>query len=109
MKISPPPVSVDYLASLKIYPRTVGQYTGNDSVNRAIPHGLGRVPTKIEILSGPEAFVFFIHGLGNLLVNVGQISADVTEWDEINFYVGNIGSYPLTANSGIQVYTWVAL
>lgn len=85
-------------------------YAGNSTVNRAIPHGLGRTPNFVYIvrqgLTG--AFTIFgtdIHSENGSAANV----ASVTAMDATNFYVGNAATYEDSANITGKSYDWVAL
>lgn len=90
---------------------TSGSYTGNDTSNRAIPHGLGVTPKVV--------FIFALGGTTGLLriyddrvyfVSSGADSSLVTtSWTSTNFYVGNAGSYAQSANANLQDYAWVAI
>jgi hypothetical protein len=86
-----------------------GTYTGNDTADRAIPHGLGR-QCKFVFISKVGAAItqccIFDNYAGTL--STGSSPFAVTAPTATNFYVGNIGSYPASFNgTGIQ-YNWVA-
>lgn len=90
-----------------------GNYTGNNTVNRAIPHGLTTQPKQIIIINSSDGthiilnvnaqaeFQFAIAGTFNEIA--------VTAPDTTNFYVGNAGSYPNSANATGKVYQWIAV
>ncbi len=86
-----------------------GSYTGNATVNRAIPHGLGVTPKLIYLVE--ESVVAFYHIIGALAEIRSSTSGRlaVTIPDATNFYVGNATSYPQSANENLKVYDWVAI
>lgn len=89
---------------------TSGSYTGNDTADRAIPHGLGRIPSMVMIntasnivhLRQPKGFTTWQY-------NDTSASSAVTAATATNFYVGNAANYSLSGNLNATVYTWVAL
>ncbi|OGO29975.1 MAG: hypothetical protein A2Z29_04725 [Chloroflexi bacterium RBG_16_56_11] len=91
------------------FPRaTVGNYTGNSTANRAIPHGIGVAPKIVLITRGngtaayriwQEAFILKI-GTGGLAVTVPNAT---------NFYVGNAAEYDNSANYNTAPYYWMAI
>jgi len=96
-----------------------GTYTGDDSVNRAIPHGLGRTPKGVLIgvvdVVQPEVArpgtmlsdkVAKAIGLKGDAANTALI---VTAMDTVNFYVGNATSYSLSANYSGHNHYWMAV
>ena len=87
-----------------------GSYTGNDTVNRAIPHGLDIIPKIILICVETDAYLFKIHQTGfvSFLADSSRSMQSVTEFDDTNFYVGNIATYTQSGNSSALVYNWVA-
>lgn len=84
-----------------------GTYAGNDTENRGIPHGLGRVPRFVFIEQSGTANIH--HILTNQLIYNTSAVWLVTAMDAINFYVGDSGSYAQSANNTGQTYKWVAL
>ena len=87
----------------------LGSYTGNSSVNRAIPHGLGITAKIVLILIGDTPWLFHIFsGSGAILYGVTGVYA-VTNIDGTNFYVGNAMSYANSANLDGYAYRWVAI
>ena len=88
---------------------TSGQYTGNDTANRAIAHGLGVAP-KLVLIMGVTGSPWF-----RILNIQAYISYDhsavhaVTAPNATNFYVGNATSYANSANANAIVYDWVAI
>jgi len=84
-----------------------GIYTGDDTTNRAIAHGLGVVPKYVQVFN--LSYVDY----------ESMYSADPTHWfgpndnniavttlDATNFYVG--GSSVKVVNHNGQLYKWVA-
>jgi hypothetical protein len=90
---------------------TVGHYIGDASVNRAIPHGLGRVPSLVSIYNSSGIQNFIIQGdPGTQIVDI-QASAiqNVTIMDAVYFYVGNAANYAQSANFNGDGYKWAAM
>lgn len=87
-----------------------GTYTGNDTVNRALPHGLGITP-KMVFITGSDFFYRLIEATGVIFwqQNAGSDSLVVTVIDATNFYVGNATSYPQSANENTIAYYWIAI
>lgn len=89
-----------------------GSYSGNNTANRAIPHGLGVVP-KIVLLSETSGALRWIRilKLGRLEFSYGSTDAihTVTEADTTNFYVGNAANYGTSGNPSGTTYEWVAI
>ncbi len=89
-----------------------GTYTGNNTVNRAIPHGLGRTPVCVmfsirnSIGGGYERIIepAYIDGV----YSAGNSNHGVTIWDDTNFYVGNAANYSESANPNPLEVHWVA-
>ncbi|GAI54372.1 unnamed protein product, partial [marine sediment metagenome] len=98
----PPPTS---LAS--------GSYTGDNTVNRAIAHGLGRIPHLVVIFrrySDTIAQLFnIIKGMAFIASLIGDRYYAVTAVDATNFYVGNATDYEHTANKSGSDYKWIAI
>lgn len=92
---------------------TTGTYTGDTTQNRAIPHGLGRVPDVVFInKSDGEHFQRILGNPGTLLleINIGSNHAvTVTAMDSTNFYVGDAGANSYAANSNSHTFYWVAI
>uniref|UniRef100_A0A6M3L1U9 Tail protein n=1 Tax=viral metagenome TaxID=1070528 RepID=A0A6M3L1U9_9ZZZZ len=98
-----------------------GSYTGDDSVNRAIAHGLGTTPSYLAILTPPSGsraigfwvagFTYFVSvtvpGVGGAVLS--PTSLTVTANDATNFYVGNATDYYQSMNANLVPYNWVAL
>ncbi len=87
-----------------------GQYTGADTVNRAIAHGLGVVPKYVRLVVSTTGFVLFTILYGEaIIIYEGNAVYAVTAPTATNFYVGNAGSYAQSANANTVVYNWVAI
>lgn len=86
-----------------------GGYAGNDTANRAIPHGLGRIPSNVYITLNGNQFAFSITNGRAEIVNIGAGFLAVTAPDATNFYVGNAGSYGVSANAAGSNYSWSAV
>lgn len=99
---SPAPVGTESIS-------TFGSYTGDSSVNRALAHGLGRLPSMILITDGNQTRHRVI---GNNVyegdANVNDVEA-VTALDITNFYVGNAADYSKSGNLNARTYLWVAI
>jgi len=88
---------------------TSGTYAGNDTVNRAIPHSLGRTPKIVMINEqGGTYGSTIITGCAFISNNLAGGRA-VTDPDGTNFYVGNATSYPESSNGSGRTYRWVAM
>lgn len=88
-----------------------GSYSGDSTTNRAIPHGLGRVPKYVSIVdSVSTGYIYSIIELGAITGVSSSASArqTVTQMDATNFYVGNGTDYTRSANTALT-YTWVAI
>lgn len=94
-----------------------GTYTGDDSVNRAIPHGLGKIPSQV-IIQNQEAnaargeYVFLLlkaHARMSCVKGGASSSLTVTAMDITNFYVGNATAPGMAANANTIPYGWVAI
>jgi hypothetical protein len=91
---------------------TSGTYTGDNSVNRGMPHGLGTTPKLVIIVEDSATYYFIlIAGLDtvNRFSSGGWGYIAVTAKDSTNFYVGDSSSYRNSANSGSHDYFWVAM
>lgn len=94
-----------------------GDYGGNDSANRAIPHGLTKTPVAVFIFSYDTVTPTISRG-GYLLTLANRVISSqdlingalaVTAMNSTNFYVGNATSYPTSANYSGHSYFWVAI
>jgi len=90
---------------------TTGTYAGDDSANKAIPHGLGAKPKVVLIASQSTTIVCVVQDMGAssaiTAINVAR-TGGITALTSTNFYVGNAGSYANTANAAGVSYTWWA-
>lgn len=94
-----------------------GSYTGDNSVNRAIPHGLGSIPCLVVIFNtqavdtGGDSLYHIVTGIGRIYYGGGGANSrlTVTAPDATNFYVGNATGYANTANENLITYSWVAI
>lgn len=90
-----------------------GSYTGNDAVNRAVPHGLGVTP-KVVLIIGQEVrarnFTIIDQDARIYLQDPeGFLGHTVTAMDATNFYVGCVTSLGESANADTIPYLWVAI
>jgi len=87
-----------------------GSYIGNDTVNRAIPHGCGSIPRIIFLFCHNNAYWSRImEGYASVLTDTGasQEVQPVTAPDAVNFYVGNAADYNQSVNFAANTYYWV--
>ncbi len=91
----------------------VGNYTGNDSADRAVAHGLGKVPLFVEInddqIYMAQGWLYNGWNYIKYFYNNGGGSLSVAAMDTTNFYVGNATSYTNSCNKVGFVYRWVAI
>ena len=89
---------------------TSGSYTGNSTVNRAIPHGLGRTPKMVFLVfnAGLKQFIIQLAFITKIEHNVATLCYVITTPDATNFYVGNATDYEASANA-VHLYDWVAI
>jgi hypothetical protein len=105
-----------------IFPQTAGapsstnSYQGDGSANRAIAHGLGSTPKMVLIYDNTTPMQFYIFYSNNgtiafwdLLGATKSGTFSVSNMDSTNFYVGNVLSYPHSANQASTMYYWVAI
>ena len=96
---------------------TSGNYDGNDTVNRAIAHGLGKVPKLVMTFWYSASYnavslivegdvIVCVHHTG---VVIARAQYAITEWDATNFYVGNASEYDESANGGDGIVYWAAI
>jgi hypothetical protein len=88
---------------------TTGNYTGNDSANRAIAHGLGSIPSIILIFKilGTCREAIITSGVAKICRFEGN-RYDVSAPDATNFYVGEATSYEYSMNCASTPYKWIA-
>lgn len=89
-----------------------GTYTGNDTAQRAIAHGLGVIPKHVLIVD-TNGFIGQYNGLANttlMYTNAGNDGAvTLTGMNATNFYVGHATpGYPNSMNSAGVIYYWIA-
>jgi len=91
-----------------------GNYTGDGSTNRAIPHGLGVAPKVViimtDVINNPHIFV--LNPLSGDVYNTTETSTSphVTVCDATNFYVGAAsGGMDKSANYNTYPYIWAAI
>ena len=90
---------------------TYGYYTGDSSVNRAIPHGLGVIPTAVFLFHGTNYMYRILRGVA-VIVHINATAygnLSVTAPDSTNFYVGNSSDYSQSANLLNEAFFWVAI
>lgn len=88
---------------------TSGQYTGDATENREIPHGLGVTP-KLVLITTSASSLFGIWDEAFITRYVPTTAhKEVNPFTSTNFYVGNATAYSHSANFDGTVYTWVAL
>lgn len=95
----------------KIAEITSGTYSGNDTVNRAIPHGLTGIPKMVKLQVGAHAASFIIvtdSARIDLVHDTITAHYSVTAMDATNFYVGNVAQYTNSGNGNTETYKWVA-
>lgn len=93
---------------------TSGSYSGNDTANRAIAHGLGATPKLVIIITPESAFYWYRLVAGSDYVYCAGITSGgymhaVTAMNGTNFYVGNATSYLQSANGSGYNFYWVAI
>ena len=83
-----------------------GSYVGNSTLNKAIPHGLGKIPSGV-IWIHASAGGWIVGGIGSIfgLESNVQYATAVTAPNATNFYVGNDNK---SANLNGQTYYWGA-
>ena len=92
---------------------TSGIYTGNDTENRAIPHGLGAIPKLVVIYSASvPAMVMVRTNTTSLTFAQSEANSpiyDITDGNATNFYVGDMASYFISGNGMGVLYKWIAI
>ena len=91
---------------------TVGSFTGNDTANRAIPHGLGVTPKMVTFHNNVDVRGHIIQGSAMIEGKdnaAGGGALAVTAMDATNFYVGNAGNYYFSANTSTRTHYWCAI
>lgn len=102
------PVEIDVPAGAVM---ATGTYTGDNTANRAIPHGLGVTPNLVLIIEdgAGKSACFIIIRVAMIMEIAGGGSEVVTIPNATNFYVGNAVSYTRTANDNTENYRWFAI
>lgn len=93
-------------------PITSGSFTGDSTANRAIAHGLGRVPRYFRIKDSTYSrfdITDTLNGYITMLNSGAQTQRTVTNMDATNAYVGNAAEYQESANFNGWNYFWVAI
>lgn len=99
--------TTDNQAARKLYidsliKRTFGTYTGDNTDNRAIAHGLGSTPHLVIIGGVNNTVHAFVTGTR---ITTFTANALVTVWDATNFYVS---STTVAMNNSGNSYNWIA-
>lgn len=92
--------------------RAHGSYTGDSSVNRGIPHGLGVAPYLVIIWHDDLSYLHYVYNttVSSITAGTGGVQTNaVTAADTTNFYVGNANSYGQSANYSGHELKWMAL
>ena len=87
-------------------------YVGDSTANRAIPHGLGRIPKIVIAIESVDGSGLNYILMGAQVVGMGGGAGSrlvVTAADGTNFYVGNAANYTYSANLTGKTYTWFAI
>ena len=96
MPLNNPPVVTLY---------TSGSYAGDNTANRAIPHGLRAVPRLVLIANAVTTSQTGMVADGENINLSNDVHQAVTSWDGTDFYVTN----PTVGfNTTGQTYFWVA-
>lgn len=89
-----------------------GTYSGNNTANRAIAHGLSKAPYLVIIYRSTGNYERISIIPGGYITYHSAAAIDqlpVTAPDATNFYVGNASSYSASANNTTVDYKWVAI
>ena len=102
-------VGSDELSEYKI--KKIGTYTGNNNINRAIPHNLGSKPFLVRITRDGGFYIILLFGnadteLFSIRDNSTPASYTVTAMNATNFYVGVSGAMVQTMNATGENYTY---
>lgn len=102
-------IAISKLASF----RGSGNYIGDNTTNKAIPHSLGYVPKMVLILSTTGSIgIMIINVIAGILYQIdygATAQYDVTDPDGTNFYVGAAGNPSGAGNANPYVYHWFAV
>lgn len=90
-----------------------GSYAGDDSANRAIPHGLGQIPSLVYIRGYAGEVTFSTAILSSTNIHGWRTAASAkkanTAMTTTDFYVGNAWDYDCLGNGAGVDYDWVAI
>jgi hypothetical protein len=89
-----------------------GSYTGDGSQNRAIPHGLGRIPSLVFVAktSSNDHNHTMMSSSPTILRDINSgVEVTVTSMTAVNFYVGDNLGLTTGGNFNAAVYNWVAI
>jgi hypothetical protein len=104
--------------------KSSGSYTGNDTANRAIPHGLGVIPILVLIwyrkITSPYNSYFAVQNpniaalfgfYGDMSTGYWMMRTDLslTAINATNFYIGDSSDYPKSMNGAGLTYYWAAI
>ncbi|MBP2029756.1 hypothetical protein J2755_000676 [Methanohalophilus levihalophilus] len=87
-------------------------FVGNNTQNRAIPHGLGRTPKMVLIRAQDRGWnQVQLNGGARIHYQdtVNQSVRSVTAPDSTNFYVGDGVDYAISCNSSSHTWEWIAI
>lgn len=86
-----------------------GSYVGDGINNKAVAHGLGRIPAFVRIRTSGVGMdsnaEYLIAGLAQVNA-IAAVAAAVTAADATNFYVGTDAAH---ANANGTTYYWMAV
>jgi hypothetical protein len=91
---------------------TMGSYTGNNTSNRAIAHGLGRAPKFVFFHDDGAYDGSLMDNNGTYIIHVdtaNRFRLQVNAPDDTYFYVGHSASYGASKNASAQTYFWIAI
>jgi hypothetical protein len=84
---------------------SVGTYAGDSTPNKAVAHGLGREPIFMIIGSS----VIADNSYSFMVLKGGFRGYTVTDWNTVNFYIGNSADYTTTMNLTGKNYSFIAV
>jgi len=97
--------------SAKMAVITTGTYVGDNTVNKAIAHGLAAKPLMVIFtIAGSSWYIANIED--TVIIAITDVATgryEVTAKDATNFYVGNATEYTRSANATGITYHWVAI
>lgn len=87
-----------------------GTYSGDDTVDRAIAHGLGVIPSAYLIITYTNAgFFVCLRGLNYIWGSIADSVLTITAQDVTNIHVGHAATPANSANASGSTYYWVAI